>query len=106
MNRWPFTVVAVDVALLGGAYFGAFSCSGYAWHKEAFAVLLTIVAIAALLVPLHRQRPVQSRLIVLLGIPTAFVTAQAAAAPFYPALPDSLGGFLRAFMLALESGSC
>src|SRR6218665_3381157 len=100
MNRWFLTVVALVVALLGGAYFGAFSCGGYEWHQEALAGVLLAVTAVSVLVPFHRQRPALSRLPALLGVPVMFIIAQAVAAPFYPAAPDSAGGFLRAFLFA------
>lgn len=106
MNRWLSHAAAVLVALLGGVYFGAFSCGGYAWHKDAFLLVLAATVTAALLVPLRRERPVLSRLLVLIAIPVLFVMTQAAATPFTPAAPDSVGDFLRGFVLALERGSC
>lgn len=105
MTRWLFTFMSVVTALLGGAYFGAFACGGFPWHRQAFLIVLGATTLAALMVPLDRRRPVLSRLIVVVGVPALFITAQAAAAPFYPAPPDSFEDFLGS-LLALESGSC
>lgn len=104
--RWLPTACAVSVAVLGGVFLGLFSCGGYAWHKEAlFWLLVGAIAIAAL-VPLHRKRPVLSRVAVVLGVPALFLTVQAATAPLYPALPASWSEFSRVFMSTLEHSPC
>lgn len=104
--RWlPFAGV-ISVAVLGGVFFGLFSCGGSAWHKQAFFWLfLAAIGIAALL-PIRRKHPVLSRIAVVLGAPTLFITAQAAATPFYPGPPASWSEFLQVFISALERGLC
>lgn len=104
--RWLPIAGAVSVAVLGGVFFGLFSCGGYAWHKEAFFWLLVAVITIAALFPLHRKQPVLSRVAVVLGVPVLFLIVQTATAPFYPAPPASWSEFLQAFISTLERGPC
>jgi hypothetical protein len=105
VNRLPL-IAALLLAVLGGVYFGLFSCGGYAWHKPAFFVALVATTLAALLVPLQRPRPVASRLGIVVAVGVAFLLTQAIAAPFYPAPPASWGDFMRVFLHTLEQGPC
>ncbi|XHS80456.1 hypothetical protein ACFJGW_10900 [Burkholderiaceae bacterium UC74_6] len=106
MNSRLLTATPLFVALLGGIYFGLFSCGGYAWHETAFAWTLLAGTVAWLALPRIRQQPMRLRILVVLLLPLAFGTAQAAAAPFYPASPDSLGAFVRSFVRAIQYGPC
>lgn len=94
------------LALLGGIYFGLFSCGGYAWHKTVFAWVLFAATVMWLLLRRTKQQPAVFRILVVLLVPLAFVIAEAASAPFYPAIPDSVGTFVRSLFRALEYGPC
>jgi hypothetical protein len=105
MKRFPL-IAALLLAVLGGIYFGLFSCGGYAWHKPAFFAALAAATLTALLVPLQRTRPVANRFGTVVAIGVAFLLTQAIAAPFYPAPPTSWAEFMRIFLHTLEQGPC
>lgn len=92
------------LAVLGGLYFGLFSCGGYAWEWDAFLALAGIGAIAAVAAP--RRVSLFSRFgLVFLAVVT-FVLVQAAATPFYPSAPASLNNYVVEFVRALGSWAC
>lgn len=106
MNSRLLTAMPVCIALLGGIYFGLFSCGGNFGHETAFAWGLFAGMVVWLAVPPIRRQPMWLRILVVLLVPIAFGTAQAAAAPFYPASPDSLGAFVRSFLHTIQYGRC
>ena len=91
------------MAAIGGAYFGLFSCGGYAWHRQAFLGLLAVVCGVTFAVA-RGALWVRVALLLLAGV--AYYLAQAALAPFYPGMPESLGAYIRLFLSALEEGPC
>jgi len=36
------TALPFAVAILGGIFFGQFSCGGYAWHKTLFKIIICV----------------------------------------------------------------
>lgn len=104
--RWLPIAGAVAIAVLGGVFFGLFSCGGYAWHKEAFFWLLVAAVAIATLFPLQRGLPVLWRVVIVLGVPVLFLAVRAATAPFYPVPPTSWSEFLQVFISTFEHGPC
>ena len=104
--RWLPSICAVFFAIIGGIYFGLFSCGGYAWHQQVFFAALAVCTFVALVVPLSRARPYLTRLGLVIGVGCGFVLSQAVAAPFYPAAPESWSAYFGAFARALVHGPC
>lgn len=104
--RALFSAVAVLLAIAGGGYFGLFSCGGYIWHKQAFAVVLGLVTLAALMAPTSGSRSLFARAAVLPVVLLNFFVTQAVAASFYPAQPESWSAFFSLFWSALGGGPC
>ena len=100
------SLAAVSVAVVGGAFFGMFSCGGQRWHLIAFQVVLGALVVTAMAVPLFRDRPKASRAFVLALVVLGYFVAQAAVAPFYPSTPESVTSFGQRFMQVLEYGPC
>jgi hypothetical protein len=95
-------LIPIAVAVLGGVFFGLFSCGGYVWHWTAFRWLLGVSCILALAAPSTLSWPRRAGLIALV-IPV-YLIAEALAAPFYPDTPSSVGEFLHRFVQTLETG--
>jgi hypothetical protein len=100
------SIAAIAIAILGGVFFGLFSCGGYLWHQWVFLAILSAVVIIALLVPWRRKRPVLSRLTLLIVVIGANGAALGLSAPFYPAPPISIKDYGHRILLTLEYGAC
>mgnify|MGYP000420281509 CR=1 FL=1 len=98
------TIALVSGAAVGGAYFGLFSCGGYEWHWHAFLGIAALLSGWTVAVPV--KKTIGGRLWPLALAPVAFVLTEAAAAPFYPATPDSLDQYGAQFALTLQHGAC
>ena len=98
------TAVLYGACVAGGIFFGLFSCGGQAWHWHLFLVSVSLLALLVLAVPVRRTTA--SRFTPLAIASLVFVLLQAAAAPFYPAGPESLHHFGEKFMRTLGGGSC
>ena len=97
---------AVIVVAAGAIYFGLFSCGGLAWHKSAFLAVAPIACVVAVAWPSRVLSSMRRKAIFLLLVGLGYVLLKAAAAPFYPRTPASLGEYGRLFLQALEFGSC
>lgn len=100
------SICALIGALLGGLYLGFSSCGGVLWHRYAVVCAVAIVTVAAVAVPSQTNRAITSRVLLVLSVAATYVVSRAAAASFYPAVPDSWGGFVQIFMGALAGGTC
>jgi len=99
-------ITLLCLAVLGGIYFGLFSCGGYVWHSQVFqAVFLGLLALATLLPPYSMKR-IATRVCFAVGIVTVFAVMEAAAACFYPSAPVSLSEFFGSFLFHLKNGPC
>jgi hypothetical protein len=94
------------VAVLGGIFFGLFSCGGHSWHGTAFFALLGICTAAALYFPVSPGRPLAARVGLVLLIFFGYLTSRAAAAAFYPSAPESWSEFSSRFAASWFHGSC
>jgi hypothetical protein len=100
------SICAVLVALFGGAYLGFSSCGGVLSHQYAIIAALSALTVIAIAIPPQGSRPFVSGALIVLGIAAIFIFSRAAAAPFYPAAPDSLSMFLQVFSRALAGDVC
>ncbi len=105
MRLLPSTF-ALLLAIFGGIYFGFFSCGGYVWHKQAFFVVLGLATLVAFVIPFKQPFPLIARGGMVVATVGSFIMSEAIAAPFYPAPPESLFAYLKAFVRALEYGPC
>lgn len=104
--RVMLSTAAVLLAIACGGYFGLLSCGGRVWHEQAFAVVLGLVTLGALLAPAAGSRSIFARALVLPVVGLIFFATRAVAASFYPAAPESWSGFFGAFRSVLEYGPC
>jgi hypothetical protein len=99
-------VAALLIAALGGIYFGFFSCGGYAWHREFFMLFTVLITLAAVLAPGKLLSSWQRRAIFPFAVLITYVLMESLSAPFYPAPPESMAGYFKQFVYALEHGPC
>ncbi|TKB11150.1 hypothetical protein [Desulforhopalus sp. IMCC35007] len=104
--RFSILIVSLIFAVVGGIYFGLFSCGGYVWHKKMFVLSFSVVLVTLFVWP----HPKLSRL----GIRSSFVAGnvilyfvmQSASSAFYPAAPKSWNEFFDIFIFRLLNGPC
>lgn len=100
------TVAALLIAALGGIYFGLFSCGGYVWHHELFMLITVLITLAAVLTPGKLLCSWQRRVTFPFAVLITYVLMESLSAPFYPAPPESMVGYFKQFVYALEYGPC
>ncbi len=93
--RRTIPVVAVALAVLGGAYFGLFSCGGYRGEREAFSAGLLGCLTLTSVFPPRALFPKARRVAFVAGVLTTFLIFRAALASCYPALPASWTAFAQ-----------
>jgi hypothetical protein len=93
----------VVLAILGGGYFGLFSCGGYAWHRYAFVSAHVALSLA---VAVSAKGPWLGRTFLFLAVGPAYVLGQALTGPFYTATPASWVEYWRGFVHTLQYGPC
>ena len=98
--------LALLVAILGGIFFGLFSCGGYSWHRTAFYAFLGICTATALCFPASPGRPLMARIGLVLLIFLGYFTSRAVAAAFYPSAPGSWSEFFSRFASSWFYGAC
>lgn len=111
MNQWLskssiVLFIAILLAVLGGIYFGLFSCGGYAWHKDIFYMVFALTLLLVFIFPLSILKKIPYRLLSILLLIVLFIVVQAAASTFYPTNPASISDFFQGFYLALQDGPC
>jgi hypothetical protein len=99
-------VSALTVAILGGVFFGLFSCGGYAWHKTAFSLVLAALTFLALWFPVSVSRPFLARAGLIVVVCLSFFIFEAIAGTFYPGPPESWSEFWVGFRRNLVYGPC
>jgi len=97
-------VILFFLAVVGGVYFGLFSCGLYTWHWQAFLALA--FANAVLVLVGSSRSSIVWRVAAVPVAAVLFALAQAASAPFYPNAPASWSDFSVKFIRVLEYGSC
>jgi hypothetical protein len=104
---WHVALLLVAaLALLGGAYLGFSSCGGIAWHAPAITGTLAASTIGLILLPYPSRKSLLGRVVLLAGVPVAFVLAQSAGAQFYPNNPASFLAFVSGLWRELLSFPC
>lgn len=94
------------VAVEGGAFFGQFSCGGYAIVRDLFGLFFLVVSLSSSLFGQGFLTSVPRRTGFFFGAQLLFVVVQAMSSPFYPAPPHSLAEYFRLFVLGLTNGPC
>jgi len=98
----PMFMGALFLGVLGGIFFGLFSCGGYVWHKQLFyAVFLGLLALGVILPP-YSAKQIGLRLVAGLGLLVVFAVVEATAACFYLDNPTSWADFKKEFLYHLE----
>jgi hypothetical protein len=97
---------ALFVAVEGGAFFGQFSCGGYAIVRDVFSLFFLVVSLAASFFGRGFLTSVPRRMGFFFGAQILFVVVQAISSPFYPAPPESLAEYVRLFVSGLTNGPC
>lgn len=97
---------ALFVAVEGGAYFGQFSCGGYAIVRDVYGLFFLVVCLASSLFGRGILTSVPRRIGLFFGAQILFVVVQAMSSPFYPAPPQSLAEYFSLFVSGLTNGPC
>lgn len=100
----PF--LCLFLAVEGGAYFGQFSCGGYATVRDVFGLVFLVATLGTSFFGRGILTSVPRRVTLFFAAPVLFVMVQAMSSPFYPAPPQALAEFFRLFILGLTDGPC
>lgn len=108
IRRISKVVIAVTVllALLGGVFFGLYSCGGYVWHQQIFTITFGGSVCLSVLLPSVVLRKFFTRITFSVVVVLLFLIVQAVAATFYPAPPGSWAKFSSSFLSHMEFGPC
>lgn len=98
-----FTII---LAIAGGVFFGLFSCGGYVWHKQIFALLFIGLMALILLAPLGGISKLWKKALLVVATSLLFILVRAGASAFYPATPESLAEFLSSLVRGIQFGPC
>ena len=93
-------------AIVGGLFFGLFSCGGYVWHKQLHTSLMIMASIFILFVPPKFLDALWKRLSFLVLSFVLFVVVRAAASAYYPASPENMSEFIQSFITGVQYGPC
>lgn len=99
-------IAAGALAVLGGVFFGVFSCGGYVWHWELFEGLLAASLLFVLVLPPAPLRSWSRRAMFVMSVVCVFLVTRGVASAFYPAPPTSWEAFRRALVSAIVDGPC
>lgn len=101
-----FAWIAVATSVIGGAYWGLFSCGAYVWHFRLYVGMAIAVTGLAILLP-SRTGPSLTRATALpLIVLASFAMSEALVSPFYADSPDTLSEYGRLVLLTLRTGPC
>ena len=100
------TLIGYAIAILGGIWFGLFSCGGYAWHKWTFWYSLCAIAVVLLFFPIRPLPVTLRRIPAALGLFVVAFLVRSLVAAFYPGPPDSISSYISSVWLALTYGPC
>jgi hypothetical protein len=92
------------ISILGGIWFGLFSCGGYVLHKQV--MFWSLVAMAIMTMAILPFDKIWHRIALALGLFITFHICRALAAPFYISDFDSFSGYISQVLYALENGPC
>lgn len=114
MNKKAITtVIPVAIAMVGGIYFGLFSCGGYVWHKSLYNFVLVSTVIICFSIlwkkadkSTSREKSIVTFTIWIILVWATYTTCEAAAASFYPDSPISFSDFWSRFLICLKNGPC
>ena len=93
-------------ALMGGLYFGLFSCGGYIWHRYVFYLIFSLSLIPIFFVRLSYLNKAYKKALFIGSTMLIFLVVRAAASTFYPAAPNDIYEFLTSFIRGLQYGPC
>lgn len=94
------------VAILGGVFFGLYSCGGYYWHIQAYWITALLFVIGSIALKNQLLNTLTSKLLFPIIYLALFLVSQSAAATFYPSTPESFSEFIRNFLITVEYGPC
>ena len=100
------TTLSILTAILGGIFFGLFSCGGYVWHKELFNVVFCVLLITNFIFPPALFKKSFLRFLLIIIIVCLFIFVQAIASAFYPSFPETWAEFFSEFINGLIFGPC
>jgi hypothetical protein len=103
-NYLPF--FCIFLAVEGGAYFGLFSCGGYAVVREIFDLVFFVSVVGVTFYGRGVLSSAPRRVAFFVGTLALFDVALATSSAFYPGPPTSVAEFIQAFLNGLFHGAC
>ena len=100
------TIAVIVIAIVGGLFFGLFSCGGYVWHEQLFAVLFISGLLFVLFSPPRVIGKLWKRAFFVVSSSALFLFVRAAASAFYPTAPESWAELVSSFARGLQYGPC
>ena len=94
------------IAILGGIWFGLFSCGGYLLHKQLMIWSLVVMATMIIAIPPFDKNRIWHRVVLAIGLFITYFICQALIAPFYLLDFDSFAEYISQVLYALEYGPC
>src|SRR3990167_1098819 len=98
-----FTLI---LAVLGGIFFGLYSCGGYYWHIQVYWITALLFVISSIALKNQFLKTLTSKLLFQIIYLALFLASQSVAATFYPSAPESFSEFIRNFLITVEYGPC
>ena len=100
----PISVIIL--AVVGGIFFGLFSCGGYLWHHQVFYALFVTALVVALLFPPKSLKNWKRKSSFIFVSIAGFILVRAIASAFYPAAPESIEELIHSIWLGILYGPC
>ena len=96
----------LTLAVLGGIFFGLYSCGGYYWHIQAYWITALLLVIGSVMLKSKMLKTLRSKLLFPINYLALFFASQSIAATFYPSAPESFSDFMSNFLITVEYGPC
>jgi hypothetical protein len=101
-----FAWIAVATSVIGGVYWGLFSCGAYVWHFRLYIGIAVAFTGLAIFLPSRRGRSLIRAVALPVVVVAGFAISEALVSPFYAGSPDTLSEYGRLVLLTLRTGPC
>jgi hypothetical protein len=99
-------LLTLTLAVLGGVFFGLFSCGGYIWHIQVYWAIALIFILGSMILKNKILNSMLSKILFPIFYLALFFISQSVAATFYPSAPENLSEFISNLFISLEYGPC